>query len=256
LCADLWDLAVKENTETCWTSYKQFTRKLDKALAKYYASVENKIIASKVPSKLYNYINSRLKARNKLPALVVDESHLAISDKDKAELLAEKFQLAFSNHCEQSMGDLTPLCPAMEQTVWFHREEIYEVLSAWPTSPSITPDFIPFKFIKMVLNHLLYPLEHLFNLSYLRAEVPERWKHSLVTPAFDRVPIPLLISKLRYVGLHPRAINWISCFLQNRTYQVRIGDALSNIFFRLAVVFRKWRLIFHLLFLYTVVTTL
>ncbi|KAK6035966.1 endonuclease/exonuclease/phosphatase family protein [Cooperia oncophora] len=94
-CADLWDLAVKENTETCWTSYKQFTRKLDKALAKYYASVENKIIASKVPSKLYNYINSRLKARNKLPALVVDESHLAISDKDKAELLAEKFQLAF-----------------------------------------------------------------------------------------------------------------------------------------------------------------
>ncbi|KAK6061270.1 hypothetical protein COOONC_01067 [Cooperia oncophora] len=95
---------------------------LDKALAKYYASVENKIIAS-------------------------------------------KFTI-----------------------VWFHGEEIYEVLSAWPTSPSITPDFIPFKFIKMVLNHLLYPLEHLFNLSYLRAEVPDRWKHSLVTPVPKKAP--------------------------------------------------------------------
>ncbi|KAK6034583.1 hypothetical protein COOONC_27921 [Cooperia oncophora] len=86
------------------------------------------------------------------------------------------------------MEDLTPLCPTMEPTVWFHREEYMKFFLLGPPLLLITPDFIPFKFIKMVLNHLLYPLEHLFNLSYLRAEVPDRWKHSLVTPVPKKAP--------------------------------------------------------------------
>jgi hypothetical protein len=48
--------------------------------------------------------------------------------------------------------------------------------------------------------------------------------------AFDRVPIQRLISKLDHYGIRGNLLNWIKDFLSKRTFQVRIGDSLSEQF--------------------------
>ena len=67
-------------------------------------------------------------------------------------------------------------------SAWFNADEIYELLSKWPAAYSDTPDHIPLVFIKKVLHTIVGPLVHLFNLSFMRAEVPNLWRTALITP--------------------------------------------------------------------------
>ncbi|KAK6054096.1 hypothetical protein COOONC_08399, partial [Cooperia oncophora] len=76
----------------------------------------------------------------------------------------------------------------MGPDLWFHRDEIFELLSKWPSSHSVTPDFIPLHLIKRTAHYLAFPLELLFNLSYMRSEVPSRWKHSFIVPVPKKPP--------------------------------------------------------------------
>lgn len=46
--------------------------------------------------------------------------------------------------------------------------------------------------------------------------------------AFDRVPHRRLISKLDHLGVRGNLLSWISAFLSNRTFRVKVGDALSS----------------------------
>ncbi|KAK6061434.1 hypothetical protein COOONC_00901 [Cooperia oncophora] len=78
-----------------------------------------------------------LEDRNKLLALAF------MSPTSDHRAIAERFQLAFSNYHEQFLEGLTPRCPTMGPTVWFNREEIFEVLPAWPILFLLLPrDFI------------------------------------------------------------------------------------------------------------------
>ncbi|EYC39859.1 hypothetical protein Y032_0638g971 [Ancylostoma ceylanicum] len=63
------------------------------------------------------------------------------------------------------------------------------ILSKWPKSTSLSADYIPLLFIKNVVHLIAYPLEHIFNLSYMRSEVPERWKRSFITPIPKKPPL-------------------------------------------------------------------
>lgn len=77
----------------------------------------------------------------------------------------------------------------MSSAPWLHGDDIIEVLAKWPKSSSLSPDYIPLSFIKNVALYIAYPLEHIFNLSYTRAEVPARWKHAFVTPILKKAPL-------------------------------------------------------------------
>lgn len=78
------------------------------------------------------------------------------------------------------------LFPPMRPSLWFHRSDIADILNKWPKPSSTSPDFIPLVFLKNVSECIVSPLEHIFNLSYMNAEVPTRWKHALVTPVLKK----------------------------------------------------------------------
>lgn len=46
--------------------------------------------------------------------------------------------------------------------------------------------------------------------------------------AFDKVPISSLLHKLKHYGVRGQLLSWITDFLTNRTFQVRIGDKVSE----------------------------
>ncbi|KAK6048671.1 hypothetical protein COOONC_13824 [Cooperia oncophora] len=63
----------------------------------------------------------------------------------------------------------------MEPVVWFYREDIVKILSRWPSSTSITPDFPASEIHKEV-----------FVMSFTRSKV--RWKLSFITPIPKKPP--------------------------------------------------------------------
>ena len=48
--------------------------------------------------------------------------------------------------------------------------------------------------------------------------------------AFDKVPIHLLILKLKSYGISGRLLAWIECFLSNRTFSVKVDKSLSDVY--------------------------
>ena len=48
--------------------------------------------------------------------------------------------------------------------------------------------------------------------------------------AYDSLWITGLKYKLKHIGVQGRLFNWISDFLSDRTFTVRVGNAVSNIF--------------------------
>ncbi|KAK6032679.1 hypothetical protein OSTOST_01133, partial [Ostertagia ostertagi] len=49
----LWDNAIRERSESCWASYRALSKKLDKAIAKFYSNLERKLVNSGDGSSLY-----------------------------------------------------------------------------------------------------------------------------------------------------------------------------------------------------------
>lgn len=76
----------------------------------------------------------------------------------------------------------------METFSFFDAEAVFNVLKTWLTSYSLTPDEIPFSFIKNVAHTIAYPLSYLYNQSIMFTEVPTLWKHSYVTPILKSHP--------------------------------------------------------------------
>ena len=49
------------------------------------------------------------------------------------------------------------------------------------------------------------------------------------TKAYDRIQHSHVISSAADLGIEGRALKWLSSFLSGRTFQVRIGNALSDL---------------------------
>ncbi|XGW28756.1 hypothetical protein V3C99_008503 [Haemonchus contortus] len=218
----LWASAVADDSVLSWEAYKVFDKKVRKAIVKYSAYLEKKFIESKNPNKLFAYINNRLKKSVKIPALNRSESEVVILDDIKAEVLADQFQRVFTENSSLILADSSSCGTTMESSLWFYKEEIYELLTQWPDSHSVTPDFLPLKFIKRIAFYIAFPLEILFNLSYMRSEVPSRWKHSFI------IPIPKKPPFSNPANYRPISITSIFARLFEKIVKVRLTKYLEQ----------------------------
>lgn len=48
--------------------------------------------------------------------------------------------------------------------------------------------------------------------------------------AYDMLHVPSLLNKLRNIGIHGKMYTWITNFLTDRTFQVKVAAELSTIF--------------------------
>lgn len=131
-----------------------------------------------------------------MPTLLSSDGLYFASPCEEADLLAREFQKVFTNVDDQDKDLLSGSDDArtefseMSPSLWFHREEISKIIAEWPNSYSASPDHMPLTFIKNVVDYIGFPLEYIFNGSYMRAGAPKRWKHAFVTPIPKK---PLLV---------------------------------------------------------------
>ncbi|KAK6034965.1 hypothetical protein COOONC_27539 [Cooperia oncophora] len=135
--------------------YEMLLAMLHHAISKFVPLVKVESTYSHVPPHLKRMIKHRETLWKKAVS-IGQEDHscpwiggIVCTDEGKAEVLARQFQKSFETTATDVMEDgTTPLFPVMQPVVWFHREDIVKILSRWPSSTSITPDFLPLKFIK------------------------------------------------------------------------------------------------------------
>lgn len=316
LKSQAWDRAMASGSREHWAMFDFHRNKFEKKLAKYNRHIEKKLIESRNKGGFYNYLNVKLKNKPKIGPLLSDTDVFCRTDSEIAELLANSFEKVYSCKDDSTSSHTAQaLVPVMTDSAWFFAEEIRSIIISWPKSSSLTPDNVPLPFIKAVIDHIAAPLEFLFNLSFMRSEVPVRWRkaivipipkkppysspenyrpisitsvfartfekilkkkivdhlmeHSIISPyqhgfqkgkctvtamlqslndwtleldkgnsvdviyldfsnAFDKVSHAKLLRKLVLVGIHPRIISWLSSFLSDRSFQVRVNASLST----------------------------
>ncbi|KIH61694.1 hypothetical protein ANCDUO_08028 [Ancylostoma duodenale] len=113
---------------------------------------------------------------------------IAVLEVEKANLLADKFCDVFSEEINESPEFEPDVEYPMNTFPWFTEITIYEIIKKWPTSYSVTPDFILTSFIKNIAHVIAAPLAYIFNQSLAYGEVPLRWKHSFITPLLRKEP--------------------------------------------------------------------
>lgn len=121
-------------------------------------------------------------------ALYVNGDKRAVSNIDKANLLADHFSQMFIVD-DGNMPVYEPVVSNFMHAVpWFQEKEIYDIIIKWKKSYSLTPDFIPLFFVQKVAHVIAKPLAYLYNQSLMFSEIPERWKRSFVTPLLKKEP--------------------------------------------------------------------
>lgn len=183
--------------------FRLIKTKFDRLIKKYNSYIERKLLDNPKKCSLYKLLNSRLKQSTKIPTLVDDEGNSAVSDFEKASMLAAHFKKSYSIEADnESWSELafSTQSASPDSFVWFHKEDIFKHLSNLPLSYTTTPDEIPAYFIKKVAVALVAPLEHIFNFSYMHSEIPNRWKHAFVTP-IPKKPPHGLVSNYRPISI-------------------------------------------------------
>ncbi|KAK6030367.1 hypothetical protein OSTOST_03505, partial [Ostertagia ostertagi] len=138
-----WQLAVASGSVEDWTSYRRIDAIFARRLRKYNDFIERKVIRSADKGSFYRLMNSRLHSRLRIPVLKSVDGVTARTDEQKAELLAYSFAKAFAPSDTSTAQPCSSSFPAMGDSVWFHADDIHQLLAVWSSSTSDTPDHAP-----------------------------------------------------------------------------------------------------------------
>ncbi|KIH53315.1 hypothetical protein ANCDUO_16560, partial [Ancylostoma duodenale] len=174
--------------EPCFTLHQRFSKcDLGQQLDKYNRNVEKNVVVGGGKQAFYRFLNHKLKVSHRLPCLRKGDK-IAVLEVEKANLLADKFCDVFSEDINETPDFERDVEYPMNTFPWFTEITIYEIIKKWPTSYSVTPDFIPTAFIKNIAHVIAAPIAYIFNQSLAYGEVPLRWKHSFITPLLKKEP--------------------------------------------------------------------
>ncbi|EYB85615.1 hypothetical protein Y032_0295g1669 [Ancylostoma ceylanicum] len=90
-----WRTAVEQDTTESWAAFSRLNKIFSKRLWKFNNNLEKKIVRSKDKNAFYKLINSRIRPKNNIGVLVSSQGTIAQTDREKAEMLADVFELSF-----------------------------------------------------------------------------------------------------------------------------------------------------------------
>ncbi|KAK6056521.1 hypothetical protein COOONC_05973, partial [Cooperia oncophora] len=147
-----------------WNEFNTFSKKFTERLLKYSKKVEKNIIQSKNAQRFYKFMRSRLRKESQFSDLKY-EGELLLNDDDKANAFAKEFSKTFQQDDSQLPSYSHTVPSTMQTFPHFDPRDIYNLLMRWPCSFSITPDHIPFVFIRKIAHAISFPLAYIFNQS-------------------------------------------------------------------------------------------
>ena len=136
----------------------------------------------------YKFVNKKLSSKTGVAPLRDSQGNLTLSDLEKATILNEYFQSAFTID-----NGLMPNFPS-RVTPENHKFDDIEInptivqrtMLKLKRSLSAGPDNLPPLFLRNASNSLSFPLAILFRSFFDQKKLPTEWKHSIITPKFKK----------------------------------------------------------------------
>lgn len=109
---------------------------------------------------------------------------------EKENLLAEELQKVFVISLEVHTAPTANmnLFPAFLKGTLHYGSIKKKFLKYCRTGPSLSQR-LPLCFIQNLIECIAFPLELIFNMSYMKGDIPRRWSHSFVTPSEKKNPL-------------------------------------------------------------------
>ncbi|XP_062713636.1 uncharacterized protein LOC134290499 [Aedes albopictus] len=141
------------------------------------------------PKRFWNFINSKRKQNDGVPATVTLVGEVASTASDKCELFAKHFSSVFNVECATSDDAMRAASVVPEDLCDIGIPIVTEAElrhAAKKMKPSITPgpDGIPAIVFKKCIDALAIPLCYIFNLSLQKKKFPAQWKKSFMFPIY------------------------------------------------------------------------
>ena len=183
---------------TAWKRYKQHPTFVNKKVyLKYNNQVRwlsraakctiEKLIAKEAktnPKLFFQYVNSKLKPREKVSSLLKEDGSLTENDLEKAELLNSFFGSVFTKEDVNNVPVFNIDNDVCIDNIVLTISDMEKALSSLKICKSPGPDGIHPWLLKELSKELSLPLKLLFDLTLLKGKIPKKWKEAEVRPLF------------------------------------------------------------------------
>ena len=140
------------------------------------------------PNYIHMLIHAKLNHTSSIPPLMKTDGSLAITDRDKCNVLNDYFASVFTidNGVLPIFHPKVSCVQAYQQVVEFTYSKVLCTLKRLPSKYSRTPDDFPAGFLKLVASAIAFPLSRLFIMSMDCGSIPQSWKQAIVCPIFKK----------------------------------------------------------------------
>ena len=180
----LWRRYVRTKSPYDHAAFNQTKNKLRNLTRDLRTNFESDIAKESKgkPKVFWRYIKSKLKTRERIPALRNADGTLSTSPSDKAESLNRYFSSVFTEENLTNVPDISEVFTgeALDSIV-FTEEIIHEKLSQLNPNKSLGPDGWHPYFLQQLANELKRPLYILFGKSLKENAVPIDWLRACIT---------------------------------------------------------------------------
>lgn len=173
-----------DNLQKRW-EYRDCTNTLRSKCRELVKQQEENIVRSNNLGLFYRYVNSRVKYRRSIGALIDDNGAIVTSDTVKANMFNEYYA---------SIGILDdnniPSCPIVVsstlETVSFSETSVVSAINKLKSNLSSGPDGLPPVLFKRLKYCLARPLSMIFTQLMSVGTVPHEWTEAIIVPIFKK----------------------------------------------------------------------
>ena len=151
-----------------------------------------KLIAQNVkknPKLFWKYVKSKAKTKEHIPNLKSEQTKIASSDQEKAEILNDFFSSVFTEEDTQNVP--TPNMKEVTQElqdIKVELDDVYRRLTDLKVNTSAGPDNIHPRVLKELSAVLKYPIQIILQQSLNECKIPTDWKLANITPIHKKGP--------------------------------------------------------------------
>ena len=172
------------------------------------------------PKLFYQYVNSKLKPKEKVSSLLKDDGSLSEGDQEKCEILNNFFGSVFTQEDTSDVPVFNSNNTVFISNVNVTVIEMEKALRSLKICKSPGPDGLHPRILKELSTEIAEPLKLIFDKTLLCVFLPSKWKEAQVRPIFKKG------SKTSPGNYRPVSLTSVVCKL----FESFIRDALFNHF--------------------------
>ncbi len=183
----LYARAKNSSRDDHWTAYKDYQKKVNKAIRKSKRNHVSEIISSDQPKKFWRFVRSNKKDNTGVPVLKVNNITLT-KDSEKAAALSTQFQSVFTREDPESSSLPCMDDPPYEDMpdIIVSTEGVEKLLRNIDPTKAAGPDEVSNYALKIAAQEIAPVLSFIFQQSIDTGELPDDWRKANISPIYKK----------------------------------------------------------------------